>query len=297
MVITQAQTRAQPQIQTVNIANAVAYVINCAVTYGTMLLPQFTDQATVSAKYQTLVTPAPYAFGIWGIIFTAELVWTVFQLLPSYRANVVVTHGVSYYFVVASIAQAVWIFFFSKEMMIPSLVAMLVILGSLFAIILNVTKLSCINIKDILLLKVPFQVHFAWILAATAINVSVVLVDQNKSADLQFYTACASLVVLAVVAFWGSFERIYAIPVVIAYASFWISFELQNPDKKLGDTFDQSRLDLIQRASGSLALVVLLTTIVAYAHAWYNNKDNDNEVNESSSTTTSGAKYTRLDDN
>src|SRR5205823_422208 len=36
----------------------------------------------VSAKYPTLLTPAGYAFSIWGLIFLGLVVYAIWQLLP-----------------------------------------------------------------------------------------------------------------------------------------------------------------------------------------------------------------------
>ena len=39
----------------------------------------------VSAKYPTPLTPAGYAFGIWGLIFLGLSIYAVWQLLPAQR--------------------------------------------------------------------------------------------------------------------------------------------------------------------------------------------------------------------
>lgn len=48
-------------------------------------LPGATDVATVSDRYDTVVTPAGYAFAIWGVLFLGSLAWAVFQALPGQR--------------------------------------------------------------------------------------------------------------------------------------------------------------------------------------------------------------------
>lgn len=93
------------KLQTLNYANIAAYILNTAVTYGVGLSGLFPTNAELSAKYQTLVTPAGYAFSIWGVIFISEAVFTVMQALSAYRSSDVVVKGVGYYFVMACIAQ------------------------------------------------------------------------------------------------------------------------------------------------------------------------------------------------
>ena len=38
---------------------------------------------TVSDKYQTRITPADYAFAIWGLIYFGMIVFSIYQALPS----------------------------------------------------------------------------------------------------------------------------------------------------------------------------------------------------------------------
>ena len=41
------------------------------------------DTAAISEKYQTLVTPAGYAFSIWTLIYLGLVSFSVFQMLPA----------------------------------------------------------------------------------------------------------------------------------------------------------------------------------------------------------------------
>ncbi len=93
------------KLQALNYSNIAAYILNAAVTYGVGLSGFFPTNEELSAKYQTIVTPAGYAFSIWGIVFLAEAIFTVAQALPAYRSSDVVVKGVGYYYVMACIAQ------------------------------------------------------------------------------------------------------------------------------------------------------------------------------------------------
>lgn len=48
----------------------------------------------MSALYPTLFTPAGWAFSIWGLIFLAEGVFSLWQLLPANGASAAVQKGV-----------------------------------------------------------------------------------------------------------------------------------------------------------------------------------------------------------
>ena len=66
-----------------NVANVLAYVVNTFVTFISMTGIFGLTNGEVSAKYQTIITPAGWAFSIWGIIFTGELAFVVAQCFSS----------------------------------------------------------------------------------------------------------------------------------------------------------------------------------------------------------------------
>eukprot|EP00535_Pseudo-nitzschia_heimii_P008152 CAMPEP_0197183962 /NCGR_PEP_ID=MMETSP1423-20130617/8886_1 /TAXON_ID=476441 /ORGANISM="Pseudo-nitzschia heimii, Strain UNC1101" /LENGTH=110 /DNA_ID=CAMNT_0042634651 /DNA_START=59 /DNA_END=388 /DNA_ORIENTATION=- len=97
VVTATADAAPTPKLQMINYVNVLAYGSFFGTLYGTSRagLP---DVGELTHEYQTLITPAPYAFVIWGIVFTAELVWTVAQLTPTYRSHPLVVKGVGYGF-------------------------------------------------------------------------------------------------------------------------------------------------------------------------------------------------------
>merc|ERR1719502_929369 len=107
--------RSDSKLQPLNYANVIAFVLNCLFTFGATSAFGLPDNATLSIKYQTLVTPAPYAFAIWGAIFLSQFIWTVGQCLPAYRSTELVVKGVGYNYVFACAAQSIWTIVFGLE--------------------------------------------------------------------------------------------------------------------------------------------------------------------------------------
>jgi len=124
-------------LRAINYANLVAYLANVGITYGVGVSGLFPTNAQVSAKYQTLVTPAGYAFSIWGVIFLSQLVWAILQILPRFQNSNSVVLGVGYWYVVTCVAQSAWSVTFSREYIFASFGAMLVILASLVVIVMK----------------------------------------------------------------------------------------------------------------------------------------------------------------
>ena len=260
------------KLQPVNYANVVAFVVNLVVTFGSsQFLP---DNAELSAKYQTLVTPAGYAFAIWGIIFTAELVWTVVQALPSYRSDTLIIKGVGYNFVWACLAQAAWSILFGSEHITLSLVAMVLILIPLIMAVTQMERLSLLTttaattttstttVKDYWLLKFPIQIHAAWIMAATLVNLNVVLVASNVSATGQATLAMLSLGIVLIVGLFYITKGLWVVPGVLAWAAFAIASELQQPRDSIVATFDEKTIEQTR-----VTAMVVASTVLALAIA------------------------------
>lgn len=247
------------RLQAINYANVFAYVLNLVVTFGSsQFLP---DNAELSAKYQTLVTPAGWAFAIWGIIFTAELILTIAQVLPAYRSSELVIKGVGYNFVAACVAQAAWSIIFGFERIGWSLLAMVCILIPLIVAVTQLGRLPAGSLGRYWLLKFPIEIHAAWIMAATLVNTNTVLVASNVSANVQAIGSFVSLVVVLVAGLYYIVQERWVVPSVLAWASFAIASELANPRDSIttrfaAQTIEQTRIASLIVASTVLALAI-----------------------------------------
>ena len=249
---------ASAQLQVVNIANMVAYCVNVLVTYGVGASGKFPTNAELSAKYQTIVTPAGFAFAIWGIIFIAQLIWAFFQLLPAYRNSTLVVKGVGYNYVAVCLAQVLWTIFFSAEQIVLSLVAMLSILVPLVFILNRTSNDRAQSTSLYWLLKFPFEIHAAWIMAASLVNFNVVFVALNLAPDIQLMIGWASLIILVCAAIYYTYNERWVVPCVLAWASYAIKAELSNPKDSILDRFSTESIASIKTAAGSLAVAVLV---------------------------------------
>ena len=251
----------QSKLQWFNITNLLAYVANASVTFGVGLTGILgpTD-AEVSVKYQTLVTPAGYAFSIWGVIFVAELLWAIVQTLPSFRSQPLVVHGVGFSYVIVSLAQIAWTLLFTLEYVTASLVAMTFILIPLMSIITSTSRLPHDSMPQYFLLKFPFEVHGGWIMAASVVNANAVLVANGYSANSLAHAAWISLGLLTLFAIY--YNRTYVVPIVLAWASFAIAVELKHPMDSITENFSSSSIHWLMRISESLAVSILVTVAI-----------------------------------
>lgn len=272
-----------PKLQTLNCVNVLAYLSNVAVVFGSARagLP---DNGTLSAKYQTLVTPSGYAFSIWGIIFTAELVWTIAQVLPSYRSHELVVQGVGYRFALASFAQCLWTILFGLEKIGLSMIAMIGILVPLLSIVRKTgttttssSSSSSTNTSDYWLLKFPFELHASWIIAATLVNANVVTVAYEASPNVQIATGWLSLVILWDVGIYTATMVpkprnrgiVKVVPCVLVWASLAIASELSSPHDTIVATFSEATIRHTKIVSTTIAVLLVLVMVVRVVRSWF----------------------------
>ena len=107
--------------------NMLACLVNLGITYGSFTGAFGATNEELSEKYQSLVTPAGYAFAIWGAIFTWEGIFAVAQMFPSFSTSPVVD-TVTPWWIFACCCQVAWALFFAQDLIPGSLVCMLGIL-------------------------------------------------------------------------------------------------------------------------------------------------------------------------
>lgn len=144
----------------------------------------------VSDKYHTLITPAGWAFSIWGVIFLGLLAFAVYQALPSQRENPRF-RAVGWWVVLNAVCNAIWSPLFNNERIG---LALLVILVMLFSLVIIEQRLlaqrhvpvvapdldatlpeSPVGPAETWLARIPFSIYFGWLTVATILNVAVYL--------------------------------------------------------------------------------------------------------------------------
>jgi translocator protein len=158
-----------------NIAAFIATIIVNGLANTTLIGGRTT--AEVSNNFPTLITPAGYVFAIWGIIYVLLAVFLVYQALPKQKTKPF-QKQISALFILASVFNIVWLFFWQNELLPISVVVIFAFLASLIAIYLrlNIGR-SNVSLKEKLCVHLPFSVYLGWVTIATIANVAVTLVS------------------------------------------------------------------------------------------------------------------------
>ncbi|WP_405295125.1 tryptophan-rich sensory protein [Algibacter sp. Ld11] len=165
------------------ILNGVAFVCVIVMNYlsNTGLLNN-TTIGRVSKTYNTLFTPAGYAFAIWGLIYLLLAGFMFYQgrsLFVKVRDDAfILTTG--WWFVISCFANCLWIVTWIYGYTLLSCLFIFLILFALLQIVLkNKMELFDAPFSVIVFLWWPFVIYSGWITVASIANVAAVLVKYN----------------------------------------------------------------------------------------------------------------------
>ncbi|WP_313468333.1 TspO/MBR family protein [Carnobacterium sp.] len=158
--------------------NAIVLVIVLAINYiSSTGMINNTDQKEMSDKYLTPITPAPFTFGIWGVIYTLVFISIIILILnrnkESYKRTI---DTLSPLFWLSSLFNVGWIITFLYDKVLVSTVLILALTVVLAVINRLIVKIND-NRKNIL--SLTFGLYNGWLLIATIVNIAAYLEKIN----------------------------------------------------------------------------------------------------------------------
>lgn len=188
----------------------------------------------VSNQYPTLITPAGYAFSIWGIIYLSFIIYAIVQVLPSQQRRQVYNQ-LTWPLIATSILSITWLISFSLEYIALSV---LIISGMLLTaiILFGKAKQAVFRNEARFWVAIPFALYIAWLSVATIVNTSVWLKDmgwQGGALGESPWTIgmLGVILVLSIVISYIFRDIVY--PLVIAWATVAIYVARQNENESV----------------------------------------------------------------
>lgn len=129
-----------------------------------------------SDSYPNLFTPAGFTFSIWGLIYLLLFIYVIYQFIPKSLGKEKLINRINIFFIISSIMNSSWIFFWHYQMIGVTIILMLALLYSLIKIS-AITNEKGFSLKDRLFIKIPFGIYFGWITIATIANITVFFVS------------------------------------------------------------------------------------------------------------------------
>ena len=188
-------------------ANILALVVTIFFNVLAVTLP-LAGRSTeaIADSFRVLVIPAGYVFSIWSLIYTALVVFVVYQALPSQRDNPRLRR-VGYLFVASCAFNVLWLFAWHNLQIGLSLVLMLALLTTLILIYerlgigkrnapttnISSTDVSSTDVSsaEAWAVRAPFSLYLGWITVATVTNVGVFFYTLGWQGGARFWAAVA----------------------------------------------------------------------------------------------------------
>ena len=209
-------------------AAAVATAGNIALNYVSQAFP-FNGQtnAVVSGKYPTPVTPAGYAFSIWGLIFLSLLAYAVWQLLPQQRRNSL-PDRLARPLVLVNVLTGLWLVVFAYELLALSallMVGILVALAVAYGRLRRQTRREPATVPA--WVNLPFGLYLGWISVALVVNATVALGQlwqSGAATGVQIGVALMGVVAGLALGITGKFREL-AYPAAVAWGlvGIWVA--------------------------------------------------------------------------
>lgn len=206
--------------------------------------------AELSDSYPNYFVPAGYVFSIWGVIYLLLLGFTVYQARPAQRDSVFLGR-IGWLFALSCLLNSVWIFLWHWRLVLPSVLVMFGLLGTLILVYLRLgIGVTTPSRDERLYVHLPFSVYLGWITVAPIANVVAFLV----SAGWESYGTTAIYWMIVVI----------AVAVALTLANLWtrgdVAYSLVIVWALGGIVYKQMGEALIPYAAG-LGIVVILAGI------------------------------------
>lgn len=240
-------TRSSAVLRWVTLLTVLA---NIAFNYFYVKLTGNDTMGEVSARYPSLFTPAGYAFSIWGLIYLSFIIYCIAQLQKT-ALDKKIYNQLSLSLLFANVLASVWIWCFTSERLLVSIVVMFLIL----ALSLEMFIISCKAAKQrkhSWWLQFPFSLLSGWLSVAFLANLSVVIASQQGKENVPL--TFIFLAIAALTAIYVGFRTANPVyPSVTVWASLAIWVARKDTNAAIGNA---------AAAVAIIAGLVVLTAIV-----------------------------------
>lgn len=216
--------------KTLPFISVVIFIITLVFNYGTMFGWFGMTQEEISNQYKSLITPASFAFSIWGLIYLLIIVFLIYQiyLVMKNKYDNEKLDRLNILFIISSVLNIIWNVTWVNDQILISTITILaftVVLG-----LANTHILNNIGNSYSFLIPITFGLFFGWLTVATVTNVGAYLNSigwDSFGLDINLMTIVTYLVVLALATFIISRIKNPLFNLPIAWAFFAIYFTVQ----------------------------------------------------------------------
>jgi hypothetical protein len=247
-------------LQLLQVGTIIAVILTIIVNGVANLLPiGGKNTGELSDNIPNLFVPAGITFAIWGIIYVLIILFAIYlakDIFKKEKTTKPFLEKISFLFILASLANIIWIFLWHYEQIVLSLLAMILLFFSLLMIYLRLNiGIEKVSMREKLFIHVPISVYIGWITVATIANVTAVLVTigwDGFGISEQIWTILIIIVSAIITILILVTRKDYAYSAVIVWALIGIYIKRAADDPVYG----------IQSQIAYTALIALLVILV-----------------------------------
>lgn len=261
-------------LQMLQVGNIIAVILTIIINGLANILPiGGKNTGELSDNIPNLFVPAGLTFAIWGIIYVLIILFAIYlakDLFKKEKTTKPFLEKISYFFILASLANIIWIFLWHYEQILLSLLAMILLFISLLMIYLrlNIGR-EKVSMKEKLFVHVPISVYIGWITVATIANVTAVLVTNGWDGfgiSEEIWTILVIIVATIITILILTTRKDYAYSAVIIWALIGIYLKRLTDDPIYGV---QNQIAY----TAAIATVVILIISAVSAFSQYSKKE------------------------
>jgi hypothetical protein len=249
------------------IGNIIAVIITIIINGLANLLPiGGKNTAELSDNIPNLFVPAGITFAIWGVIYFLIIMFTIYlakDLFKKDKKTKPFLEKISYFFIIASIANILWIFLWHYEQVIISLLAMVLLFISLLFIYLRLNiGIDKVSIREKLFIHVPISVYIGWITVATIANVTALLVTlgwDGFGIGEEIWTILVIVVAVIITILVLIKRKDYAYGVVIVWALIGIYLK-----RSVTDSIYGVQTQIAYTSFLGIIIILIISSIIVY---------------------------------
>jgi translocator protein len=209
-----AMARTSDRVRAIVVAvTAVAQAAAAPLT--TWALGSSSSTGAISDANITPVTPADYAFAVWGLIYAACLALAIYQLLPSQQERTV-HRQTGWWLAGAFLCAALWVPVFGTRSLWLAQILILILVGYLVVAARSFVLLGpAPTVAEEVFLRLPVMIYLGWATAAAAAGFAVTFRSWGMPATARWANSIGTLLVVS--ALIMSFLVVFRLVAVVGF--------------------------------------------------------------------------------
>jgi len=193
------------------------------------------DGSPYDGKHTTFISPAPFTFGVWGLIHFLLGGFVIYQWFGNQE---LVLDGINWHFVGITLLNALWLVLWQTDHLILAWIAV-ILTGIQITHVYRVVKRhgDDATISELIWVHAPFSLYHAWVAVITAISFFAAFADDKTDDHNNPSLVVTIFVILALLSLSSSAIFGYVLlgqgdiagAIVIAWSLYGIAVEQDSP--------------------------------------------------------------------